>query len=132
MAAVCTDGTCGTTDISFSGILSTRARSGDLGDFLNLHIQASASGTARLFPKSASASVDPFLFVDPDFPNASLYGIIVSPGVGNAQIAAVPEEFGPVPASVQETSRRVQGLRPRRTVPGLASIALVRFAFRIA
>src|ERR1700691_504451 len=38
---------------------------------------------------------------------------------------------GDLPASVQETSRRVQGLRPRRTVPGLACIALFRVAFRI-
>src|SRR5436853_6969032 len=39
---------------------------------------------------------------------------------------------GDLPASVQETSRRVQGLRPRGTAPGLATIALVHFAFRLA
>src|SRR5271168_2558186 len=39
---------------------------------------------------------------------------------------------GDLPASVQETSRRVQGLRPRRTGPGLAIGALFRVAFRIA
>jgi len=40
-------------------------------------------------PESASAKADPFIFLDPSFPGADLYSIVVSPGVGNA--ASVPE-----------------------------------------
>jgi hypothetical protein len=46
LAAVCTDGTCGTTARSFSGTLSFRARSGDTGDFLFLQIDAATTGNA--------------------------------------------------------------------------------------
>jgi hypothetical protein len=68
-----------------------------VGDFLFLQIAAAASGTARLFAESASATADPFLFVDPSFPNASVYSILVSPGVGNVP---VPTATAPEPASV--------------------------------
>jgi len=83
---VCSDGTCGTAASTFSGTLATRARSGDAGNTLSLQVQASTGDSASA--ESASASADPFLFVDPSFPGASLYDIEVSPGVGNV---AVPE-----------------------------------------
>jgi hypothetical protein len=57
-----------------------------------LQVQASVGDSLR--SESASASADPFIFIDPAFPNAALYSIVVSPGVGNST-AAVPE-----PASV--------------------------------
>jgi K319L-like, PKD domain len=82
LAAVCSNGTCGTTETSFSGTLSSRARSGDAGDFVELHISAATTGNA-LSAEFARASADPFIFVDPSFPGASLYSIAVSPGVAN-------------------------------------------------
>jgi hypothetical protein len=87
--AVCSDGTCGTTASSFSGTLRTRASSGDTSNELTLQVQAS-TGDSLLF-SSASASADPFIFIDPSFPAAALYSIAVSPGVGNAEITEAPE-----------------------------------------
>jgi hypothetical protein len=40
---------------------------------------------------SASAFIDPSIYVDPNFPNAALYSVILSPGVGNPAPASVPE-----------------------------------------
>jgi len=54
-----------------------------------LFVQAGTGDSLR--PEPASASADPFIFVDPAFPQASLYSIEVSPGVGNADAAGVPE-----------------------------------------
>ncbi len=90
--AVCSNATCGTTASSFSGALRTRARSGELSNELTLEVQA-ATGDS-LLATSASASADPFIFIDPDFPGAALYSIEVSPGVGNADIAAEAPEPG--------------------------------------
>ena len=87
--AVCSNATCGTTASSFSGTLRTRARSGDTSNELTLQVQASTGDS--LLATSASASADPFIFIDPSFPGASLYSIAVSPGVGNAEITAAPE-----------------------------------------
>lgn len=93
---------------SFSGILTfsetskshIQATSGAIGDFLFLEADAFASGRNETPELSATtefaeATADPFIFVDPDFPNASLYSIVVSPGVSNAPIAAVPEPATP-------------------------------------
>ena len=85
VVAVCSDGTCGTTASSFVGTLGTRARSGSTADTLSLQVSASTGDSLKA--ESASASADPFLFVDPSFPTANLYSVVVSPGVTNA----VPE-----------------------------------------
>lgn len=85
---VCTDGTCGTMNTSFSGTFSSSALSGETGDTVQLEIEAS-SGDSPL-AESANASADPFLFIDPSFAGASNYHIDVSPGVGNA-LPGVPE-----------------------------------------
>ena len=87
--AVCSDATCGTTASSFSGTLRTRANSGDTNNALTLQVQASTGDS--LLATSASASADPFIFIDPSFPGAALYSIAVSPGVGNAESTEVPE-----------------------------------------
>ena len=87
--AVCSDATCGTTASSFSGTLRTRASSGDTNNALTLQVQASTGDS--LLATSASASADPFIFIDPSFAGAALYSIAVSPGVANAEITAVPE-----------------------------------------
>ena len=86
--AVCTDAACGTTSKTFSGTLSTRARSGELGNTLSLIASASTGDSLRF--EAASASADPLIFVDPSSPGASQYSIVVSPGVANA-LAIVPE-----------------------------------------
>jgi len=85
LAAACSDGSCGGGS-TFSGTLSTRARTGDIN---TLTLNAGASAGGNLSSQSATAFADPFIFIDPSFPTASLYSIAVSPGVGNA--AAVPE-----------------------------------------
>jgi hypothetical protein len=113
LMAVCTDETCGTNTSSFSGALSTFARSGAAGDFLNLRVQAAAAGGFSLIDESASASADPFILVDPSFANASLYSIVVSPGVGNALPSPVPE---PATTARMCTTIGVLGLLRRRAI----------------
>ena len=79
MIVACSNATCGRGS-AFSGTLSTRARSGELGDTLTLDAAASAGGIGA---EAGFASVDPLIFIDPSFPGASRYSIVVSPGVGN-------------------------------------------------
>jgi hypothetical protein len=86
--AVCTD-VCAAS--SFMGTLQTRASSGDTTNELDLQVEASVGGN-NVLPESASATADPFIFIDPRFAGASLYSIVVSPGVANA--SAVPEPAG--------------------------------------
>ena len=85
---VCTNNTCGTTDTSFFGTFAWNAFSGESGDTIHLEIEAS-SGDSPV-AESASASADPFIFIDPNFAGAANYSILVSPGVGNA-LPSVPE-----------------------------------------
>jgi len=110
LKAVCTDGSCGTTDRSFSGTLMTRARSGGVGDFLELHVSTGVTGS--LTAEFASATADPFIFIDPAFPGASLYSIVVSPGVGN--VAAVPESASVSLVTLGGLMLGAVGLRRRR------------------
>jgi len=72
---------------TFSGSLETHASSGAVGDYINIF--ASAGVGDSLTPETA-ASVDPFIFIDPSFANASGYSIVLSDGVGNA-VSPVPE-----------------------------------------
>lgn len=84
VVAVCSNATCGTTNKTFSGMLSTRARSGALGDTLTLSVSASTGDSLNF--ESARASADPLIFVDTSAPGASQYSIVVSPGVANALV----------------------------------------------
>jgi len=86
LIAVCSNATCGATGSGFSGTLSTRARTGQLGDTLLLDAAVSAGGISA---EAGFASVDPVIFIDPSFPDASRYSILVSPGVGN-ELPGVP------------------------------------------
>src|SRR5262245_31155347 len=82
-------------------------------DGLFLHVQASVVGNST-FAEFASASADPFIFVDPAFPNARLYDIVVSPGVGNAaSVAAVPEPAAWALLMVGLTAMAMAALRRR-------------------
>jgi hypothetical protein len=88
---VCIDpiGSCEDTSVSES--LSLSAVSGYMLNSVTLYVQASAIAT-RISNESARAFADPYIYIDPRFPNASAYSIAVSPGVGNTPFAApVPE-----------------------------------------
>ena len=89
LIAVCSNATCGTSGSAFSGTLSTRARSGQLGDTLLLDAAVSVGGISA---EAGFASVDPLIFIDPSFPGASRYSILVSPGVGNESSSAPARE----------------------------------------
>lgn len=88
-AVVCTDGSCGTTDTSFSGTLGSSALSGEVGDTIQLEVEASSGDS--LLAEFANASADPFIFIDPSFAGAANYHIEVSPGVANGPLLATPE-----------------------------------------
>jgi PEP-CTERM motif len=85
---VCSNGTCGTNNTSFSGTLAWSANAGDI-DTLQLEIEAQSGDSP--FAEFANASADPFIFVDPSFANAETFSIAVSPGVGNGLASPVPE-----------------------------------------
>jgi hypothetical protein len=74
---------------SFSGTISAGATSGTV-DTLTLLVEAGAAlgnDGVTTYPSSASASADPFIYIDPSFAGAADYQIIVSPGIGNAPVA---------------------------------------------
>lgn len=75
-------------ETEFSDTLSLQAQSGSTRDSVTLYVLAQAPPTG-FSHESARAFADPYIYVDPAFPNASLYSIEVSPGVGN--IPRVPE-----------------------------------------
>jgi hypothetical protein len=64
----------------FSGNLSLMATA---GSEYRIHLRAAAEG------RDVSASVDPYIFIDPAFADAADYHVEVSDGVGNSP-AAVP------------------------------------------
>lgn len=80
---ICNPQTCDETE--FSDTLSLEARSGSGLDSVTLYVMVQAPAT-RSSNESARAFADPYIFVDPTFPNASLYSIVVSPGVGNVPV----------------------------------------------
>jgi len=83
---VCTD-VC--ADSALFATVKTIAASGSLDDFVAIRAQAHTDATG--LDEFASALADPYIYIDPDFANASLYSIVVSAGVGNGPAAAVPE-----------------------------------------
>jgi hypothetical protein len=54
-----------------------------------MFVEASAEGPSAA--NSATAFLDPYFFVDPNFPNVGLYSVITSPGIGNSPDSAIPE-----------------------------------------
>jgi hypothetical protein len=84
---VCNPQVC---DESVSDTLTLTALSGSTLDSVTLYVQVQAPATL-VSHEFARAYADPYIFVDPAFPNASLYSIVVSPGVGNGSPASVPE-----------------------------------------
>jgi hypothetical protein len=84
---VCSDGTCEETQISDT--LQLEVLTGSTRDSVTLFAQAQAFVTG-FSTETALAVADPYIYIDPAFPDASLYSIVVSPGFGNAP-APVPE-----------------------------------------
>ncbi|MBS1827555.1 MAG: hypothetical protein JST93_19725 [Acidobacteria bacterium] len=86
---VCSDGTCDETAISQT--IDLQVRTGSTRDSITLYAQAQAFVT-RSTTETALAVADPHIYIDPSFPNAHLYSIILSPGVGNEPASSdVPE-----------------------------------------
>jgi PEP-CTERM motif len=84
----CSNGSCGASGSTFSGTLATTGLSGDDGDFIVLDLIAGVGDSFDA--RSADASADPWLYIDPTFAGASQYRITVSDGVANG-VSAVPE-----------------------------------------
>jgi hypothetical protein len=80
---VCNPQACDET--TFSDTLSLEAVSGSTLDSVTLYAMVQAPAT-RFSDESARAFVDPYIYIDPAFPDASLYSIVVSEGVGNAPV----------------------------------------------
>jgi hypothetical protein len=85
---VCNPLSCDET--TFSDTVSVQARSGSTLDSVTLYVLAQAPVTG-VSHESARAFADPYIYVDPAFTNASLYSIVVSPGVANVPLSPVPE-----------------------------------------
>jgi hypothetical protein len=78
-------GECGSFPSTFSGDLDVSIAPGTT-EFVSLVVNVFATYAA-----SASAELDPIIFVDPTFADASEYSIQVSSGIGNLAPEAVPE-----------------------------------------
>lgn len=86
---VCTDPeTCEASSLSETIGLSVRA--GSTLDSVTLYAEAQARVNS-FGNEVATATADPYIYINPAFPNAHLYSVVVSPGVGNAPLPPVPE-----------------------------------------
>jgi hypothetical protein len=88
----------GTGETDFTGVLQVEALSDTAyvttGPSFNqgIHLEVEvigALGNSSDF-NGGMASADPYIFVDPSFPGAANYSIVLSPGVGNA-VPTIPE-----------------------------------------
>ena len=78
---------------NWRGTLSLAMASGDTGT-VTIHITADATEviSGGIFGVgSADSYADPYIYIDPNTANAGLYGIVVSPGVGNSPLGSTPE-----------------------------------------
>lgn len=102
--AVCNPQVC--DDTSVSNTLSVQGLAGSTLNSITLYALATAPAT-RISNESARAFVDPYIYVDPSFANASLYSIVVSSGVANVPVRPGPGPDpnpgpGPDPSQVPE------------------------------
>ena len=74
------------SNITFDGILSVVLHP-DSPTEISFEVEALAIHFLR---ENASASADPFIFIDSSNPNAGDYGIVVSANVGNAALTPLP------------------------------------------
>ena len=84
----CTDETC--DGRTFSETISLSVLSGSTRDSVTLYAEAQAR-LNKLANEEAVATADPYIYIDPNFPDARLYSVVVSPGIGNAPPLPVPE-----------------------------------------
>jgi hypothetical protein len=84
--AICSD-LCPDNGEVFNGTLDFEATTGVVYD---LHLEVEAGTAFSEDPNSGTASADPHIFVNPTFPDAADYSIVLSPGVGNA-VPTIPE-----------------------------------------
>ncbi len=87
---ICNTG-CSDEATGFTGTLQVNALSGTIYNnaiHLEIDVIGALGGTSDF--DGGTASVDPFLFIAPTFPNAGDYSIEVSPNIGNVS-EAVPE-----------------------------------------
>jgi len=85
--AACTHVAVCHSPADFSGNITTVAVEGQLNA---LELETEAGVDFSLSAESAFASADPMIEVDPSFPDASEYSIVLSPGVANS-VSSVPE-----------------------------------------
>jgi hypothetical protein len=86
----------GTGETNFSGVLQVTALSDTpyvttgLSFDQGVHLEVEAGGALGASFNGGTVSADPHIFVDPSFPDAAEYSILVSPNVGNA-VPTIPE-----------------------------------------
>jgi PEP-CTERM motif len=86
----------GTGETNFTGVLQVDALSDTAyvttGPSFNqgVHLEVEAGGALGSSFNGGMVSADPHLFVDPSFPDAAEYSILLSPNVGNA-VPTIPE-----------------------------------------
>jgi hypothetical protein len=86
----------GTGQTNFTGVLQVDALSDTAyvttGPSFNqgVHLEVEAGGALGASFNGGMVSADPHLFVDPSFPDAAEYSILLSPNVGNA-VPTIPE-----------------------------------------
>jgi hypothetical protein len=83
----CSDGTCEVT--TFSETIGLDVLSGSTLDSVTLYAEAQARKSFD--NETALAVADPYIYIAPTFPNAHLYSVVVSPGIGNSPHPPVPE-----------------------------------------
>jgi hypothetical protein len=87
----------GTGETSFTGVLQVDALSDTayvttgLSFNQGVHLEVEVVGALGNSFNGGMVSADPHLFVDPAFPDAADYSIVVSPNIGNGSPSAVPE-----------------------------------------
>jgi hypothetical protein len=81
---VCTGELC-EEDSSFDGTLSFATQSGSTADSVTLSAQGQATAT-HASNETAQAFADPYIYVDPAFPDAGLYSVVVSEGTANVPV----------------------------------------------
>ena len=106
----------------FSGSIAITALSGDVSNQLQLRAIAGTGPDPFGDSLSAFAFADPFIFVDPTFPGADQYSIVLSEGVGNGIASTVPEPGTLLPLGVVLAAFALLGLRPGKSSPKFCSL----------